>query len=133
MTEPHRNTVANRFAEGVCALLSRLRRWLLTHPPLGGRYSVYSYDRQLRHLHPADTAAACDTAALASAAAYPADPVQHAVVRAVEPGRVVVAVVAYDPARVFRGRPPYHLFAVRPDGGVEELADAPPYCFFGIK
>jgi hypothetical protein len=57
------------------------------------------------------------------------------VVRAVEAERIVVAVVVANPPGVHRrGRPPYHLFAIRTDAsGWVELSDDPPYCFFGIK
>ena len=65
---------------------------------------------------------------------YPHEQVHGTVVRAVEPGRVVVAVLAHESGLIWRGRPPYHLFAVRHDAAAcDELPDEPPYCFFAIK
>jgi hypothetical protein len=94
---------------------------------------VCAWNRWLRRRHP-EIAGACEAAERACAAAYPREQVHAAVVRAVEAGRVVVAVLAHEPGLIWRGRPPYHLFAVRLDSAAcEELPDEPPYCFFAVK
>ena len=114
-------------------MFKRLWHWWLNLPPSGKYYDVYGWDRWLRRRHP-DVARLCERAKEICAAAYPAEEVQYVVVRAVEEERAVVAVVAHEPRLVFRGRPPYHLWAIKRDlSGWEQLADEPPYCFFGIK
>ena len=78
----------------------------------------------------------CDFVRSDFASTYPGETVAGLQVRAVEPERVVVAVIIHSPLPS-RGLRPYRLFAVRNDlSQCEELqrdSGGSAYCFRGIK